>query len=154
MIEKFLERVEPEPNSGCWLWIGHVNDNGYGLFHLNGRNVRAHRFAYEHYRGPVPEGLDLDHLCRNRACCNPDHLEAVTRQINIKRGAIGSKTHCVRGHEFTKENTGTRTERRHGGRYCRACAREKEQRRRDLGLVKSRKDRARTRVGLVDPVPS
>ena len=146
MIEKFLERVEPEPNSGCWLWVGHVNDNGYGLFHVNGRNVRAHRFAYEHYRGPIPEGLDLDHLCRVRCCVNPDHLEAVTRQVNLLRGigfaaARAAQTHCIHGHKFTTENTGYDK-----GRYCRRCKRDQMRARRDAAGIKKSSPRRRGEV--------
>lgn len=89
-------------NSSCWEWTRY-KESGYGRLKRNGRHVLAHRFFYETCFGPVSTGLDLDHLCRNRWCCNPDHLEPVTRRENILRGigvaAIAArKTHCVRGH--------------------------------------------------------
>lgn len=103
-------------DNGCWQWTGPVDQNGYGKF---GRNV-AHRRAYEELVGPVPEGLELDHLCHNRGCINPAHLEPVTRAENIRRAGPATKTHCVRGHEFTTENTMERPDRL-GQRVCRAC---------------------------------
>lgn len=128
-IERFDSKVTPEPTSGCWLWTGSLVC-GYGQFSVKSRPIRAHRFAYETARGAVPDDLDLDHLCRNRACCNPNHLEPVTRRVNTLRG-VGAcatnarKTHCKNGHEFTDENT--RMEHRATGvaRVCRACERER-----------------------------
>jgi hypothetical protein len=107
----------------CWLWTASQRGNGYGQFTVNGKGVSAHRFAYELMIGPIPEGLDLDHLCRARACVNPAHLEPVTNAENILRGtcppAINArKTHCPRGHEYTPENTYVNPA---GGRECRAC---------------------------------
>ena len=89
-------------NSNCWEWTRY-REGGYGRLKRNGRHVLAHRFFYEICFGPVPVGLDLDHLCRNRWCCNPDHLEPVTRRENVLRGAglaamEAKKTHCDRGH--------------------------------------------------------
>lgn len=132
-MQRFMDRVEKEPNAGCWLWVGSINANGYGVFcqsarkdlPKNNRTVFAHRYAYREIKGPVPDGLVIDHLCRIRNCVNPDHLEAVTNWENTKRGAsfIGKnhlKTHCDSGHEFTVENTGRSKD---GKRYCRACKR-------------------------------
>jgi hypothetical protein len=113
----------------CWNWSGSVNRGGYGVVTVGGRSGKklyAHRIAYELYLGPIPHGLDIDHLCRNRRCANPSHLEAVTRRINIVRGIgpkiLGSlnanKTHCSNGHPFNEKNTVHRID---GGRRCRAC---------------------------------
>jgi hypothetical protein len=126
--ERFLDKFVPEPNTGCWLWLAQVSRDGYGKFKYIGGQL-AHRFAYETARGPVPEGLELDHLCRQRSCVNPDHLEAVTRRENARRGLRGSlTTHCPHGHEYTPENTYSNPK---GGRVCRACRSLDWQRRRD-----------------------
>lgn len=91
--------------SGCWEWTGAVDLNGYGVVYGNGRMRKAHRVLYEKANGTVPHGLELDHLCRNRKCVNPDHLEPVTHRENILRG-VGTaasrarQTHCKHGHEF------------------------------------------------------
>jgi hypothetical protein len=89
-IDRFMSHVHPEPNTGCWLWDGSHGGKGYGVFRFpkNGVNKmqNAHRIAYEIERGPIPKGLCLDHLCRNPACVNPDHLEIVTYSENINRG--------------------------------------------------------------------
>lgn len=81
-------KIHPEPNTGCWLWSGAHGKSGYGFYrHPVTRKVgNAHRIVYEMERGPIPEGLDLDHLCRNPACVNPDHLEPVSRSENVNRG--------------------------------------------------------------------
>lgn len=105
-----LERLSvPEPNTGCLLWIGFVSQGGYGKLYLAGRAVQAHRAAYELSRGPIPNGLQLDHLCRTRSCINPDHLEAVSQRTNVLRGEGPSatharKTHCPRGHPLVEGN--------------------------------------------------
>ena len=109
----------------CWEWIACINSHGYGAFSLNGKSELSHRLSYENKYEKIPEGLDLDHLCRNRKCVNPDHLEAVTRQTNLLRGDTicaknKQKTHCSEGHEFTTENTYIRS---NGSRKCRSCGR-------------------------------
>jgi len=122
--------------AGCWEWTAAITDTGYGIYYVGrnaeGRkvNVRAHRFAYEALVAPIPEGLQLDHLCRNRACINPAHLEPVTQIENIRRGeGMGAKwarrTHCDNGHPLSGANLGTSKYRR-----CLACHREKERARR------------------------
>src|ERR1019366_4519713 len=88
MLERFLKFVLPEPNTGCWLWTGGLNRGGYGQFMTPPCTV-AHRVAYELFVGPIPEGLQLDHLCRVRSCVNPQHLEPVSQQENIRRGLGG-----------------------------------------------------------------
>jgi hypothetical protein len=126
------DRYIPEPNSGCWLWLGAVSDNGYGSAwdSKNKRVLGAHRYVYESMSGPIPEGHDLDHKCRVRSCVNPNHLEPVTRKENLLRGAsFGTfglpnkiKSHCKRGHQFTPENTKTVVRVRNGmGRTHREC---------------------------------
>lgn len=110
----------------CWIWLTKSNAP-YGDFRVGHRTIKAYRFAYELLIGPVPAGLDLDHLCRITLCVNPDHLEPVTRAENTIRGLGGInqaiKTHCPQGHPYDEANT-HRT--KVGGRACRACARERE----------------------------
>jgi hypothetical protein len=130
--ERFWAKVDrngpvPEyaPHLGpCWMWAGAPNrDGGYGTHRTKTGRPVAHRYAYELLVGPIPDGLDLDHLCRVRMCVNPEHLEPVTRLVNNRRGRRnqnGFKTHCDRGHEFTPENTYRKP---NGGRSCRECAR-------------------------------
>jgi hypothetical protein len=125
LLDRFFEKVTVN-SGGCWLWRGPVHRNGYASFNLGGhqgKKVLAHRWAYENFIGPVPKQLDLDHLCRVRHCVNPEHLEAVTRRVNLLRGetipaAHAHKTYCINGHEFTKTNTYRKA---NGTRQCRAC---------------------------------
>lgn len=79
----------PEPNTGCWLWLGAVNEHQYGVRCLPaGKKTKAHRISYEMAKGPIPDGLVIDHLCRMKCCVNPDHLEAVTQSINVTRSNL------------------------------------------------------------------
>lgn len=127
MADRLLGKCIPEPNSGCWLWFGATNPKGYGNVAVKGRTVGAHRLSYEEFVGPIPDGLDLDHLCRMPCCINPAHLEPVTRRENVIRGNVPkvcgahelAKTHCPSGHEYTEENT----RRYRGSRYCKECNR-------------------------------
>ncbi|MGH3029279.1 MAG: HNH endonuclease signature motif containing protein [Gaiellaceae bacterium] len=120
--------------AGCWVWIGCTHPKGYGHFWSGGRVGGAHRWAYEYFVGPIPEGLTIDHLCRNRRCVNPVHLEAVSNRENIRREEAGANlrrespdqlappTHCKRGHPLSGNNLYVRP---NGSRHCRACARER-----------------------------
>ncbi len=122
VINRLLARVQEDEN-GCWVWQGALDSKGYGHIYAGpGAGVaRCHRVTYQHYVGPIPDGLDIDHLCRNRKCSNPAHLEAVTRRVNLLRGegpaaANARKLHCDQGHQFDKIDP-TR------GRYCSVCKR-------------------------------
>ena len=124
IVDRFMIQVMPEPNTGCWFWMGFVDQKGYGGAYHGGRMRYAHRVSVELFRGPIPKGLEIDHLCRVTGCVNPSHLEAVTKYINMERGmnpaAINKrKTHCKRGHEFTESNTRRFTTK--GGRQGREC---------------------------------
>jgi hypothetical protein len=125
-------------DKGCWLWTRRINDNGYGRIKISGVDNLAHRLFYELHKGEIPSDLQIDHLCRNRACVNPEHLEAVTQRVNMLRGigpaATKSKqTHCIRGHELAGENLRFF---RNGCRWCRECKRidnrERKRMQRDL----------------------
>jgi len=113
----------------CWQWTAGVISTGYGMFHRSKtKGVLAHRYAYELLIGPIPDGLVIDHLCRNRRCVNPAHLEAVTMRVNTRRGLSVStfnalKTDCPAGHPYSPENTYISPK---GSRICRACARERD----------------------------
>lgn len=123
MIERILKHVSVSASTGCWNWTACKDRDGYGKITVDRSGKRAQRVSYEAFRGPIPSGLFTDHLCRNRACVNPWHLEPVTHTINQRRGnTISSqyfgKTHCKRGHEFTPENTKPTPK---GFRSCRTC---------------------------------
>ncbi len=107
----------------CWEWIGGRDSWGYGVFYDGNRHVGAHRYAYELRRGPIPAGLTIDHLCRNKGCVNPDHMEPVTMRENTLRssnacGVNSRKKLCINGHDdwAPRSKTGERS-----GRYCRTC---------------------------------
>jgi hypothetical protein len=111
----------------CWPWTA-AKTNGYGIVQYQGRLQRAHRVVRTILVGPIPEGLEPDHLCRNRWCVNPDHAEPVTTLENIRRGESQSakharQTHCLRGHAFTPENTYVRKRGHKRERFCRECCR-------------------------------
>lgn len=123
--ESIEKRIIPEPMSGCWIWLGGLRDkkDGYGAASFEGKLYRTHRLIYTLLRGRVPKKLTVDHLCRNRICCNPDHLEVVTRGENVARGEGVAphnkrKTHCPQGHEYTLENTYVWAKQR----FCKTCS--------------------------------
>lgn len=120
--ESLNQFICPEPNTGCWLWSGFIDKDGYGCVKYHAKRQRAARLLYQLDRGPIPLGLQIDHLCRQRLCVNPWHLEPVTCKENINRGETGSvagqqshnrsltRTHCRRGHPYN------------GSRHlCRVC---------------------------------
>lgn len=132
-----------EPNTGCHIWLRSLNRDGYGKMKFAGGTL-AHRAAYVLVRGPIPEGLTIDHLCRVTCCVNPDHMEAVSIRENTLRGtspiaAEARATHCKRGHEFTAANTYVNS---FGSRVCRACRRLRraEQRRTGLDMPAAARD--------------
>ena len=123
---RFATKYVANDATGCHEWTGKLNRYGYGLFSLDRKWVGAHRYAYELARGPIPDGLQIDHLCRNRACVNVAHMEAVTSAENTKRAVefwpSVLQTHCKNGHEFTAENT-YRPIPNSRRRHCRTCNR-------------------------------
>lgn len=123
-MRRFWAKVAIDP-AGHLLWTANKGNGGYGLFRVGSRNLLAHRFSYEALVGPIPDGLQIDHLCRIRACVAPDCLEPVTPRENTLRGntsaaANAAKTHCLNGHPFDEQNTRIDS---HGKRQCRECQR-------------------------------
>lgn len=115
---RFLEKVDIQPG-GCWLWTAHILPNGYGQFYWRGSMGLAHRVAYELMVGAIPDGLTIDHLCRNTRCMNPDHMEPVSNEENARRGGL-QKYACDRRHPTRPPRWGYRKD---GRRYCRECGR-------------------------------
>ena len=126
--ERFVQKIRRDPDTGCWMWTGNVACHGYGHFKVKGKQKKAHRVAYELFKGKIGKGLDIDHLCSERSCVNPDHLEAVTAKENVRRTVErghhkqASQTHCIRGHPLSGDNLYTYPS---GTRMCRICHREK-----------------------------
>jgi hypothetical protein len=151
--DRFWNKVIPEPNSGCWLWIASLDTHGYGQIHYAGTTVKAYRLAYEVLVGPIPDGLEPDHTCRTRPCCNPDHLEPVTRRVNQLRGdgfagVNARKTHCPKRHPYNTDNTRLRGT----WRDCKICKHAWDdagyQRHREARLKKAAAYRAANRESL------
>ena len=147
-VERFWSKVDRDGPNGCFVWSGGLV-HGYGQFKTGGVQYIAHRWIYLQTRGPIQDGLQLDHLCRNRACVNPDHMEPVTNRENVLRGvgipAINAKkTHCKNGHPFEGDNIYVRV--RPGarsGRECRTCKNEKKRNRRALARHQETVERAK-----------
>jgi hypothetical protein len=123
--QKYIDRIEMEPNSGCWLWAGYVNTEGYAKFGIRGRpTISVHRFIYELFFQPAKE---LHHICKTRCCVNPNHLQPVTRSEHrmLSPSRMRNVSHCINGHPFSEENTMFIVDAHHphGMRQCRTCAR-------------------------------
>jgi len=133
LADRFWPKVEKTAH--CWEWRGAKSRDGYGYFSVAPKTMRyAHRVAFELLVGPIPDGMQLDHLCRNRACVRPDHLEPVTGRENRLRGSgfvaeKAQQTHCIHGHLLDEANTYIRPS--NGTRHCRECNRVKAQLLRD-----------------------
>lgn len=136
VLDRLMEKVIWNGDEDeCWEWQGGKNDSSYGLLRVDGREAYAHRVSYELFVGPIPDGLEIDHLCRRPNCVNPAHLEAVSHRENILRGTSpaavsAAKTHCSKGHPLSGPNVYMP---QRGGRQCRTCTREGQRRRRSEG---------------------
>lgn len=138
---RFWSMVLMRDDESCWEWLAATTSKGYGIFNaVKGAPTTAHRFAYEQANGPIPDGLQIDHLCRNRSCVNPAHLEPVAARENIRRGmsvsAVTMRTNtCQRGHALTDENTMYYKD---GHRRCRACEHIRAKKYRDRQMATRR----------------
>jgi hypothetical protein len=120
--ERVLDRISPEPNTGCWLWVGKMVPNGYGTVNVGYKRMMAHRLSYTLFKGEIPTGMEIDHKCRQKACVNPDHLEPVSRSENMIRNWPfdgRNKPTCVRGHLLDGISSNGKQLRRH----CVTCKR-------------------------------
>jgi hypothetical protein len=132
--ERIRELSTPEPNTGCWLWLARVDRDGYPRMTVGGQQGQlAYRVSYEAFIGPIPPGLEPDHLCRVRSCVNFEHVEPVTHRVNVLRGVgltaeNARRTHCIHGHALAKLNVRVRA----GRRDCLVCEKDRNQRRRAI----------------------
>lgn len=116
-IQRFFAKIDFTED--CWIWQASLDSKGYAQFTYKGKNKRGHRVAFELMKGGLIGGMDLDHLCRNRACVKPEHLEQVTRSTNLRRGELwqSKKTHCPKGHSYDYIDN-------RGARRCKPCLKE------------------------------
>ncbi len=131
-LHRFMWHVRIEGD--CWFWDD-CSSEGYGRFYVGPHRYGAHRVSYEYFVGPIPEGYEVDHLCRNPSCVNPEHLEAVTQEENNRRSNSPSAVYaravcCKNGHPFDEANTYYKPNGKNFHRICRACQAEKSRRRR------------------------
>lgn len=124
MLDRFMEKVSPEPNTGCWLWVAHVSRDGYGRFGIGRTAHEAHRVSYKLFNGEIHSDLCVDHMCRVRSCVNPDHLRLLTRAENTRNqvSANSLKEICKNGHELPLQQ---------GRRVCKPCQAKASQRYRE-----------------------
>ncbi len=130
--------TNPTLRGPCYVYRGTKTPKGYGQASIGNKSVLIHRLAWVRQRGPIPEGLEIDHQCRNRACCNPDHLRVVTKAVNVTENVIGNgpqimaaRTHCPQGHAYDEKNT---YRDKLGHRSCRECNRMRSARRKQATL--------------------
>ena len=157
-MKRFWDKVDKTPGQGpwenCWTFKRTNKQTGYGEFYFQGKRLTAHvaSFYFKHGRYPI-KPLEIDHLCRMRACVNPDHLEEVTRKVNATRGNCGwvtgakmkARTHCKNGHEFTPENTFLEPKGRSTKRRCRACGRATQARYMEKNRIEANQRRKESR---------
>ena len=127
-VERIIPLIQPQDrghSTRCWIWQLAPDSAGYGKLKVRREWKKAHRFVYETVVGDIPDGLVLDHLCRNPICVNPDHMEPVTQAENMHRSGPAQKAHCANGHPYDEQNTYTRPT---GQRDCPACGRERTRR--------------------------
>jgi len=141
LTDRFWSKISKDPGTDCWNWTGALNSRGYGQWGVNKVSKSTHRLAYEALVGPIPDGLTIDHLCRNKRCCNPAHLEPVTQAVNNER-AKAVILRCPAGHAYTRANTVLKR----GRRSCRECF--NSNRRRDTGRTCSTKYAAKRRASV------
>lgn len=156
VIDRLLSKVEKREGDGCWYWTDHLN-RGYGQMNVGGKQMKPYRLSYEAFIGEIPDGLVIDHMCRNPTCINPMHLRAVTQRVNILCGDTfaarkKAQTHCLRGHPLVDGNIYYSTG--GGGRRCCECRRmrgqtpEAKQKRRDYRAIPANKEREAERMRL------
>ena len=163
LLARIAQVQRVESFTPCWEWLGRLDANGYARVRINGVPDYAHRHTYRLWRGEIPAGMEIDHLCRNRGCCNPDHLEAVTHRENLRRSPIHPffnpemrythrprppRTHCCNGHPQTPENLYTLKD---GKQRCAVCAREHSRRRHEQTYDPDRQREKLARRHAADP---